>query len=242
MGSGEARDAHAMIERFTVLLDLDGTLVDSYPGIFASCVAALRFLGHAPDDAIDIKRHIGPPLEEMMARLLEPLGDDKIADAVSAYRQHYGETGFLRTEPYPGIGNALHEMQSAGWRLYLATSKREIFARRILDHLGFAPYFDGIHGSAPGGTLDRKPELLAHVLSQHHILPRNAVMVGDRGQDILGARAVGMRSLGVLWGYGSRDELLSTGAHRLVERPADLVPAILSLVNETQTQNSRAEP
>jgi phosphoglycolate phosphatase len=208
----------------SVLLDLDGTLIDSYPGILASCLAALRALGHEPDETLDIRRTIGPPLEDVMQILLQSYGDDRVGEAVAAYRQHYGESGV----PYPGIGKSLEEMKRTGLRLYLATSKRAIFAGRILDHLKFAPYFDGIHGSVPGGALDHKPELLAHVLSEHGLSPSHSLMVGDRRHDISGAHAVGMRGLGVLWGYGSRDELETAGADRLVDSPADLARMVLS--------------
>lgn len=215
----------------SVLLDLDGTLIDSQPGILASCHAALRALGHEPDEALDIRQVIGPPLEDIMHVLLKSYGDDRVDEAVAAYRQHYGESGFLGSEPYPGIGASLEAMKRAGLRLYLATSKRAVFANRILDHLKYAPYFDGIYGSVPGGELDHKPELLAHVLAKHGLSPSHSLMVGDRRYDISGAHAVGMRGLGVLWGYGTRDELETAGADQLVESPADLAETVLSMVN-----------
>jgi phosphoglycolate phosphatase len=215
----------------SVLLDLDGTLIDSYPGILASCLAALRALGHEPDETLELRRSIGPPLEELMQILLQSYGDDRIGEAVAAYRQHYGDSGFLGSVPYPGIGQSLEEMKASGLQLYLATSKRAIFASRILDHLKFATYFDGIHGSVPSGELDHKPELLAHILSEHRLSPSRSLMVGDRRHDISGAHAVGMRGLGVLWGYGSRDELETAGADRLVDSPADLAGTVLSMVN-----------
>jgi phosphoglycolate phosphatase len=212
-----------------VLLDLDGTLIDSRPGILASCLAALRALGHEPDGPLDVSRAIGPPLEDMMQILLQPYGDDRVGEAVAAYRQHYGDSGLFGCVPYPGIGKSLDEMERNGLRIYLATSKRAIFASRILDHLNFAPYFDGIYGSVPSGELDRKPELLAHILSQHDLSPSRSLMVGDRRYDISGAHAVGMRGLGVLWGYGTRDELEAAGADQLVETSFDLARAVLSM-------------
>src|SRR5512138_3328032 len=106
----------------SVLLDLDGTLIDSQPGIFASCLAALRALGHDPGETLDIKHAIGPPLDDMFRALLRTRGDDRVDEAVAAYRRHYGERGLLGSELYPGIGGALEEMRRAGLRLYLATS------------------------------------------------------------------------------------------------------------------------
>src|SRR5258708_37004584 len=112
-----------------------------------------------------------------------------------------------------------------------------MFASRILHHLGFATSLDGIHGSVPGGGLDHKPELLAHILSQHNLLPSHSLMVGDRRHDISGAHAVGMRGLGVLWCYGSRDELEAAGADQLVESTADLARTVLSMVSGRQSAN-----
>jgi phosphoglycolate phosphatase len=215
----------------SVLLDLDGTLIDSQPGILASCLAALRALGHQPDGTLDIRRFIGPPLEDVMHILLQSYGDDRVGEAVAAYRQHYGENGLFSSVPYPGIGKSLEEMKRAGLRLHLATSKRAVFASRILDHLKFTTHFDGIYGSVPGGELDHKPELLAHILAKHCLSPAHSLMVGDRRHDIAGAHAVGMRGLGVLWGYGTRDELEAAGADQLVESPADLARTVLSTLN-----------
>ena len=219
----------------SVLLDLDGTLVDSQPGILASCMAALRSLGHEPVEILDIKRVIGPPLEDVLRFLLQPYGDDRIGDAVLAYRQHYGEIGLFGSKLYPGISASLKTMQQAGLRLYLATSKRETFARRILEHLKLATYFDGIHGSVPGGELDHKPELLVRILSEHGISPAHSLMVGDRRHDISGAHAVGMRGLGVLWGYGTRDELETAGADQLVESTDDLARTVVSMLGRIQS-------
>jgi len=215
----------------SVLLDLDGTLIDSQPGIVASTVAALHALGHEPGEALDIRRAIGPPLEDMLQALLAARGDDRLDEAVTAYRQHYGESGLLGSEPYPGIASALEEMRRAGLRIYLATSKREVFARRILENLKLASHFDGIYGSVPGGALDHKPELLAHVISVQDLDASDSLMVGDRRHDIAGAHAVRMRGVGVLWGYGSRDELETAGADRLVERTADLARTVLSMLS-----------
>ena len=226
-----ASGSYLRIMTGSVLLDLDGTLIDSCPGILASCLAALRALGHEADETLDIRRAIGPPLEDMMQILLQSYGDDRIGEAVAAYRQHYGESGFLGSVPYPGIGKSLEEMKRTGLRIYLATSKRAIFANRILERLKFATYFDGIHGSVPNGELDHKPQLLAHILSKHDLSPSHCLMVGDRRHDISGAHAVGMRGLGVLWGYGTRDELETAGADQLVDSPADLARTVLSMVD-----------
>jgi phosphoglycolate phosphatase len=116
----------------SILLDLDGTLIDSQPGILSSRRAALRALGHVPEPELDLSAIIGPPIDDIMRLLLEPYADDPVAEAVAAYRADYGQNGLFDSLPYSGIAQALAAMRQSGARLYLATSKRTIFALRIL--------------------------------------------------------------------------------------------------------------
>ncbi|MGK9232463.1 HAD hydrolase-like protein [Inquilinus limosus] len=213
----------------SVLLDLDGTLVDSQPGILMSCRAALRALGHVPELSLDLSAIIGPPIDDVMRLLLEPFGDDRVIEAVAAYRADYGQNGLYNSFPYSGVTQALTEIRQSDARLYLATSKRTKFALRILEHLNLAPLFDGIYGSEDGGALDYKPELISHIIERHALVPSHCVMVGDRRYDVSGAHANRMRALGVLWGYGTRDELESAGADDLVAEPAGLPAAVLAI-------------
>ncbi len=211
----------------TILLDLDGTLVDSRPGILLSCRAALRALGHEPDADLDVTALIGPPMDDVMRHLLAPHGDARVAEAVAAYRRDYGERGLYASRAYPGIADALRALRGAGARLRVATSKRTAFAERILEHLGLDHHFDGIHGAEPGGALDGKPELIAHVVASHGLRAGRCRMVGDRRQDVAGAHANGMLAVGALWGYGGRDELEAAGADRLAATPEALPDALL---------------
>ena len=213
----------------SVLLDLDGTLIDSQPGILSSCRAALRTLGHVPEPTLDLAAIIGPPIDDIMRLLLEPYGDERVAEAVAAYRADYGQKGLFGSVPYLGIAQALAEMCRSGARLYLATSKRTIFALRILEHLDLAAFFDGIHGSEAGGALDHKPELISHIIERHALVQSRCVVVGDRRYDVTGAHANKMRALGVLWGYGTRDELETAGADALVAEPVSLPAAALAM-------------
>jgi phosphoglycolate phosphatase-like HAD superfamily hydrolase len=151
----------------------------------------------------------------------------QLTEAVAAYRADYGVSGLFESIPYPGVAQALSDMREAGARLYLATSKRTVFARRILEHLGLDTCFDGIYGSEPDGARDHKPELISYILSRHALPPEGCVMAGDRQYDIAGAHANGMRALGMLWGYGSRDELETVGADGLVVEPSHLPEAAL---------------
>jgi len=164
-----------------------------------------------------------------MRLLLEPYGDDRVAEAVSAYRADYGQSGLFNCTLYPGIAQALAEMRRAGAQLLLATSKRRNFAQLILDHLDLTTFFEGIYGSEAGGALDHKPELISHIIERHTLRQSHCVMVGDRRYDVAGAHANKIRALGVLWGYGSRDELEAAGADGLVAEPDGLPRAALAM-------------
>jgi len=214
----------------TLLVDLDGTLIDSAPGILASVQAALRALGHAAPTTFDVASLIGPPIEDGMRALLAPLGDSRIADGVEAYRAAYRETGVLNGRLYPGVTDALARLMQDGAQLLLATSKRLEFAERILDHFHVRELFDGVFDAAPGGALDHKAALIAHVINVRALTPSRCVMIGDRRYDVAGAKANHIASLGVLWGYGDRAELDAAGADAVIARPEDLVAAALALV------------
>jgi phosphoglycolate phosphatase len=207
--------------RRAILLDLDGTLIDSRPGIAASCEAALRALGHTPDPSFDVTPLIGPPLPQVIRRLLDRYGDDRVDAGIAAYRAHYGETGLHQAVPYPGIVDVL-QLLSASAHCFVATSKRSVFASRIVESLGLSDGIRGVYGTEPDGSLDDKANLIAAVLRAEGLDPRDTVMVGDRSHDMIGAHANRMRAIGVLWGYGSREELEAAGADALVASPDDL--------------------
>ena len=214
-----------------VLIDLDGTLTDSRPGIVASYHAALRSLGHQPDLSIDLTHVIGPPPEEIMPQVLAHYHDDRGTEAVALYRDHYGRGGLFQNSVYDGIVDALEGLAAEGFVLYVATAKRTVFAVRILDHFGLSPRFAQIYGSEPGGALDHKGDLIAHILAREGIGPNAAIMIGDRRHDIEGAHTNGLPAIGVAWGYGGRDELAEAGANRVVDHPRALLDAVRSLVS-----------
>ncbi|HEY1934952.1 MAG TPA: HAD hydrolase-like protein [Acetobacteraceae bacterium] len=206
----------------TVLLDLDGTLIDSLPGIRASCLATLDALGLPPRPGTDFRSLVGPPLPEVMRRLLHPYSDTRIDAAVTAYRAHYAEAGVFLATIYPGVEAMLHRLHSAGTRMFCATSKRTMFARPILQRLGLAERLAGIYGTEPDGSLDHKADLIAALVRAERLEPGRTIMAGDRSHDMEGARANGVRSIGVLWGYGTRAELEAAGADALAASPEEL--------------------
>lgn len=205
-----------------LLLDLDGTLIDSMPGIRASCLATLDALGHVADPAMDVRRLVGPPLPDVMRRLLRRYGDDRIDLAVTAYRAHYGERGMYLATVYPGVTETLARLHRGGTRLFVATSKRNMFAALIVHRVGLAEWLHGIYGTEPDGSLDHKADLVAALLRAERLAPGNTAMLGDRSHDIEAARSNGVRAIGALWGYGSRAELHRAGADALVAHPSEL--------------------
>ena len=210
-----------------VLLDLDGTLSDSKPGIAASFRYPVGQMGHDPDAAGDRTWAVGPPIAVSMARLLQQYGDDRVEQAVGIYRARYSEVGIYDCSVYPGVVGMLDGLRDAGTTMYIATSKRRDFADRVIDHLSLRSYVRGVYGALPGGGLDEKQDLLAHILSVENVAAPEAVMVGDRLHDMHAARHNDIRGIGVLWGYGGHDELMAAGADAVAAQPDEVVRLVL---------------
>lgn len=204
----------------TVLLDLDGTLSDNFVGISRSIRHALARMGAPDPDEPALRRCVGPPLRESFARLIPGVDSAGIETAIGHYRERYDELGWRENAAYAGVAVALAALAARGARLFVCTSKPEVFAARIIGHFGFDAYVTRVYGADLAGALDDKRTLLAHLLARERIAPAQAIMVGDRHHDVRAALANGVRAIGVLWGYGSREELDS--AERLLERPAEL--------------------
>ena len=219
-----------------VLLDLDGTLADSAPGIVACARHALRELGlPVPDDAA-VRRLVGPPLQDAFAALGVPA--DRVPDAVAAYRAAYAGGGMFDNAVFAGVPDALRTLREAGVRLAVATSKPEVYARRIVAHLGLdtdlARGVDDVYGATLDGTRGSKADVVAHALdglraepSLAALRPEDVVMVGDREHDVHGAAAHGVACVGVAWGYAAPGELEAAGARAVVGTPRALVAALL---------------
>lgn len=215
-----------------VLLDLDGTLTEPYEGISRSIVHALRMLGHPEPDAATLRTWIGPPLIESFRIAFN--GDEARAEAALAhYRQRFGERGLYENAVFDGIPEAIAEMRDAGVRIILATSKPRFYAVPILEHFGLMPLFDAAHGSELDGRNNDKADLIAHIVEVEKVDPRRAVMVGDRKHDVIGARANGIRSLAVDWGYGSEAEFTDCRPDHRVGRVDELAPTVLALLAQT---------
>jgi len=209
-----------VIRARTLLFDLDGTLTDNYAGIAASIRHALLRLGAPTPSDAELRTCVGPPLRETFPRLLASADPPLIERAIAHYRERFAETGWKENVAYAGVADALATLAARGTRMYVCTSKPEAFARRIVEHFGFAPHFRAVYGADLAGRFDDKAALMAHLIAAERIEPETAAMIGDRRHDIRAARANGMRAVGVLWGYGSRDELADADA--LAAEPAEL--------------------
>jgi len=203
----------------SVLFDLDGTLTDPKEGITRSIQFALEKLGADIPPVDELTWCIGPPLLENFQRLLD---HERAPAAVGHYRERFASVGLFENEPYAGIRDVLSHLQSRDLRLFVASSKPDVYVRQILEHFELSPFFEEIFGSELDGTRTNKSDLLRHVISETGIDPAEATMVGDRKHDMIGAADNSIATIGVLYGYGSREELTEAGANRLVRTPQEL--------------------
>ena len=210
-----------------LLFDLDGTLTDNYPGITRSILHALDRMGAPLPAEGMLRRCLGPPLRESFAWLLDTGDAAQIEQAIAFYRERFADIGWRENVVYDGIAQVLADLAAGPARMFLCTSKPEIYARRIVTLFGLSEYLDGIYGADLAGRFDDKVKLLAHLAATEGIDPERAIMIGDRAHDVRAARMNGSRSVGVLWGYGSREEL--EGADAIAAHPLEL-PAILAAV------------
>jgi phosphoglycolate phosphatase len=206
-----------------VVLDIDGTLLDSADGIVAGFRHTLEAVGVEPPADATLRSDLGPPLLTLLPALGVPM--DRLAEAQAVYRAFYFREGLHQARPYDGVVEGLTTL-AARFPLGTATAKRTDIARAILEAHGLAPFFTVVNGLADDHPT--KAETLAQTLELMGGLdPADVVMVGDRGSDVAAGLAVGTRTVGVLWGYGGRAELEDAGADVLLEHPRELVDLLL---------------
>ena len=210
----------------TILFDLDGTLTDSAPGITNSVAHALAHFG-IHEEPGNLLKFIGPPLNESLPEFYG-FTPEQTTEAVVVFREYFVEKGWCENAPYPGIADLLRDLRAAGKQLMVATSKPEVQAVRILKHFGLAEYFDYICGAPPGNEDGaRKSAVILRALEWAEDVSQ-AVMVGDRRHDVAGAAEAGLPCVGVLYGYGGREELEKAGAAFIAEDMAALKRLLLS--------------
>ena len=208
-----------------LLFDLDGTLTDPFQGITESIVYALDKLGMHSPSTESLQWCIGPPLKNSFLKLLSSDDDTLAEKALAFYRERYSSVGIFENEVYRGIPEALEVLQNTGHKLYVATSKPSIFAERIVVHFDLKHHFKGIYGSELDGTRCDKTSLIFHILKTESISKSETIMIGDRKHDIIGAKNNGLHGFGVLWGYGTKEELVTSGAHAFIGCPRELISA-----------------
>lgn len=210
-----------------VFFDLDGTLTEPFDGITNAVVYALKRFDIEVEDRRTLAVFIGPPLFESFSKYFG-LSDDDAVRAVSYYREYYSEKGLYENKLYDGIVPLLQTLRSRGKRLFVATSKPEVFSVKIIERFGLDEYFEFTAGASLDKSRIEKADVIEYALRRGAVLAERSVMIGDRKHDILGAKAHGLKSVGVLYGYGDRDELTAAGADFIAETPSDV--ALLPLL------------
>lgn len=206
-----------------LLFDLDGTLTDPGLGITNSVMYALRKFGIDVTDRTTLYKFIGPPLRESFETFYG-FSKEKTDEAVKFYREYFSETGLYENVVCDGIPEVLKELKESGRKLIAATSKPEVFAVKIMKHFDLYDSFDLVAGATMDNTRNEKADVIKYALESVGVSDTSsAIMIGDRKHDIIGANANGIASIGVLYGYGSREELTEAGAAFIAETPADIL-------------------
>lgn len=188
-----------------ILFDLDGTLTDPFLGITRSVAYSLKSFGIEVDDLETLKPFIGPPLD-VSFREYYHMDEAQSWKAVEKYREYFSKKGLFENKVYEGMEDFLQSLLNMDMKLYVCTSKPEVFAKEILDHFSLTPYFTGIYGATLDGSLKNKGDVIAHCIKQKQLNIQDCMMVGDRQHDIVGAHQNQIPCIGVLYGYGSLEE------------------------------------
>ncbi|WP_289301472.1 HAD family hydrolase [Sporofaciens musculi] len=203
--------------------DLDGTLTDSSLGITNSVIYALKKFGIEETDRSKLYSFIGPPLLLSFEKFYG-FSKEQSMDAVRYYREYYCDRGIFENRVYDGMENVLKELKNQGKLLVVATSKPEPFARQIIEHFHLMQFFDYVAGMEMDGRRQTKEEVIRYALDTCRITDKSKVlMVGDREYDVIGAQALGIDCLGILYGFGCRDELEKAGADYIAETVEEIL-------------------
>ena len=210
-----------------ILMDLDGTITDPVVGITRSVEYALNHFGIQVNDIRELYPFIGPPLLDSFREFYH-FTDEQAKEAILKYRERFADTGIYENVLYEGMREFLEEAVGKGHKLMLATSKPTVFANRILKHFDLSSYFSFVAGSGLDGSFYTKTDVIRHVLDSNNLTDLSSVvMVGDRKHDIIGAKATGIDSVGVLYGYGNQEELQQAGADYIVSSIEELRSLLL---------------
>ena len=210
----------------TILFDLDGTLTDPGEGITNSVAYALKKYNIEVSDRSELYKFIGPPLKDSFMKYYG-FDEAKAEEAIAYYREYFKDIGIFENKVYEGTEHMLRKLHGNGKRLVLATSKPEEFAIRILEHFGLKKYFAVVAGASMDSSRSKKGDVIAYAISLCEDFSKDtAVMIGDREHDIIGAKENGLKSIGVLYGYGDENELKTADADYIVSTTEDILKLI----------------
>lgn len=215
----------------TLLFDLDGTITDSHEGIYKGMQYALAQMGCPVPEAKDLGWCIGPPLEDNFDQLIPDSTSEKVARGCALYHQYYAQEGLFQNAVYPHIEETLDTLHKAGYALFVATSKLEEHAIAVLQHFQLDHYFLRIHGATKDGRVSKKVDVIHEVVKANPINPSKTIMIGDHNVDIIGGKAHNMYTIGVLYGYGSEQELVEAKPDHLCKTPEMLLTTINQFIN-----------
>lgn len=211
-----------------ILYDLDGTLTDPRVGITKSIEYALAHFGIDVENLNELTKFIGPPLRDTF-REYYSFSDSDVKVAVDKFQEYFAEQGLYENIIYDGIAEMLRAQYEDGRKIVLATSKPQVFAHKVLEQFEIDKYFELIVGSELSGERSDKAEVIKYAVDTLAINPHDAIMIGDRKYDVIGSRAHGIDSIGVLYGYSSKGELIEAGANYIVETVEELGEKIIDL-------------
>lgn len=214
-----------------LFFDLDGTLTDPAQGITNSFIHALKYFGIEIPSYEKLCSFIGPPLVDTFKTQFG-FSDEEAAEGVKKYREYFAVKGLLENTVYPGIPELLATLKQNGKKLVVATSKPEEYSIKIIEHFGLSQYFENVCGSLMDETRSKKDEVIEYAIERNHITDRSKIlMIGDRKHDMLGAKKCGIAACGILFGYGSREELQTNGADMIAGTVKDLELLLTGLPN-----------
>jgi phosphoglycolate phosphatase len=217
-----------------LLFDLDGTLTDPVEGMTRCFYHALEQMNAPIPTRDEIQLHIGPPLRSTFSLILNTTDRALVERAVRLYRERFSTVGMFENKVYEGVPEMLAALKASSKKLFVATSKVQVYTEQILKHFDLFDYFDGVYGSAPDGHLDNKADLIRHILASESLKACETLMVGDRKYDIEGAKKNHCPAVAVTYGYGSVEELTEAGADYLCKSPND----VAALFKETPALES----
>ncbi|MBD2299543.1 HAD family hydrolase [Nostoc sp. FACHB-87] len=211
----------------TILFDLDGTLTDPKLGITSCIQFALSELGYQPPQADELNWCIGPPIKDSFSQLLQTSDETILTQAITLYRSRFSTIGLFENTLYPQTIETLKAIRLAGYQTFVATSKPNIYATRIIEYFGLSTLFEQVYGSELDGTRSVKSDLIHYILVQENLLPESTIMVGDRKHDIIGAKVNNLTTIGVTYGYGTEQELKNHGADFIVHSPDEIAKLLI---------------